>query len=50
VIWPRAVLPDFLGIDGFYLRNVGTGVLKLLTIGGAGMWVLIDISPGSRGI
>lgn len=32
-----------LGIDRFYVGKVGTGILKLLTGGGFGIWWLIDI-------
>ncbi|HEX5858185.1 MAG TPA: TM2 domain-containing protein, partial [Microbacterium sp.] len=32
-----------LGIDRFYLGKVGTGILKLLTLGGFGVWWLIDV-------
>jgi TM2 domain-containing membrane protein YozV len=32
-----------LGIDRFYIGKYGTGILKLLTFGGLGIWSLIDI-------
>ena len=32
-----------LGIDRFYLGYIGTGILKLITCGGFGMWWLIDL-------
>ena len=41
--WMFAWLLGFLGVDRFYLGKVGTGIVKLLTIGGFGIWWLIDL-------
>ncbi len=50
--WLLALFLGPWGIDRFYLGKFGTGILKLLTIGGYGIWTLIDIivvlSGGTR--
>jgi TM2 domain-containing membrane protein YozV len=31
------------GIHRFYVGKVGTGILQLVTLGGLGIWALIDL-------
>ena len=33
----------FLGIHRFYVGKSGTGFLQIITLGGLGIWVLIDL-------
>lgn len=38
-----SILLGTLGIDRFYLGYTGIGVAKLLTLGGCGIWALVDL-------
>ena len=31
-----------LGVHRFYVGKIGTGILQLITLGGLGIWALID--------
>nr|WP_198519630.1 MULTISPECIES: Ltp family lipoprotein [unclassified Microbacterium] len=41
--WLLSWLLGILGVDRFYLGKVGTGIAKLVTLGGLGIWYLIDL-------
>jgi hypothetical protein len=38
-----SLVVGWLGIDRFYLGYIGLGILKLVTLGGFGIWAIIDL-------
>lgn len=43
VIFGAIPITAMLGIDRFYTGRIALGILKILTIGGLGIWVLVDV-------
>ena len=37
------VLLGWIGVHRFYVGKIGTGILMVVTIGGLGIWTLIDL-------
>jgi len=38
-----SVVFGWLGVDRFMMGKIGIGILKLLTLGGLGIWWLVDL-------
>ncbi len=45
-----AIFLGYWGIHRFYLGKIGTGILMIITMGGFGIWYLIDIIMAASGI
>ncbi|MBM3120066.1 MAG: TM2 domain-containing protein [Chloroflexi bacterium] len=40
-------LAGYFGLDRFYRGQIGWGVIKMITVGGAGIWYLVDLAIAS---
>ena len=38
-----SIFVGYLGVHRFYTGKIGTGILMIITLGGCGIWTIIDI-------
>ncbi len=38
-----SIIFGWLGVDRFIMGKIGTGILNLITLGGLGVWWLVDV-------
>lgn len=43
-----SIIGSSFGIDRFLLKKIPTGILKIITLGGFGIWTLVDVVTAKR--